>query len=117
MALLYKDELQRSHFAPLFSKTSCIYFILVIICIVLPFLLVLRTHSKFDYYFKSFLTLITCLDFWVMDTFHYEQPSVTHLNEMVVIVYTDQETYHAGTTNELNKLLSNSKGVAGMIDV
>ena len=36
---------------------------------------------------------------------------------MVVIVYTDQETYHAGTTNELNKLLSNSKGVAGMIDV
>ena len=36
---------------------------------------------------------------------------------MVVIVYTDQETYHAGTTNELNKLLSNSKGVAGMIDI
>ena len=46
MALLYRDELQRSHYAPFLSKTSCIYFILVIICIVLPFILVLRTHSK-----------------------------------------------------------------------
>ena len=73
MALLYKDELQRSHFAPLFSKTSCIYFILVIICIVLPFLLVLRTHSKlFNSFIDSFLTIYFCLDFWVMDTFHYE---------------------------------------------
>ena len=72
MALLYKDELQRSHFAPLFSKTSCIYFILVIICIVLPFLLVLRTHSKFFHLIDSFLTIYFCLDFWVMDTFHYE---------------------------------------------
>lgn len=48
MVLLYRDELQRSHFAPLFSKTSCIYFILVLISVILPFLLVIRTHSKWN---------------------------------------------------------------------
>lgn len=36
---------------------------------------------------------------------------------MVVIVYTDDQTYHAGTTDELNKLLSNSRNVAGMINI
>lgn len=56
-------------------------------------------------------------NFWVLDTFHYEQPKVTHLNELVVIVYTDDQTYHAGSTNELNKLLSNSRNVAGMINI
>ena len=42
---------------------------------------------------------------------------MTHLNEMVVVVYTDSQTYHAGTTNELNTLLSNEKGVTGNIDI
>jgi len=36
---------------------------------------------------------------------------------MVVIIYTDEHTYHAGTTNQLNELLSNSEGVASMIDI
>mmetsp|Transcript_45126 Transcript_45126/g.59827 ORF Transcript_45126/g.59827 Transcript_45126/m.59827 type:complete len:215 (+) Transcript_45126:35-679(+) len=100
MALLYRDELQRSHYAALISKTSCVYFIILLICIILPFLLVLRTHN-----------------FWVVDTFHYEQPQVNHLNEMIVIVYTSEETYYAGTTNELNKLLSESRSIAGSIDI
>ena len=50
MALLYRDKLQkRSHYAPLCSKTSCIYFVLVLICIILPFLLVIRTYSKLSF--------------------------------------------------------------------
>ncbi len=57
------------------------------------------------------------LDFWVVETFHFEQPQVTHLNEMIVIVYTDEQTYYAGTTNELTKLLSESRNVASSIDV
>ena len=32
-------------------------------------------------------------------------------------MYTDDQTYHAGSTNELNKLLSNSRNVAGMINI
>ena len=42
---------------------------------------------------------------------------MTHLNEMIVIVYTNEETFYAGTTNELNKLLSESKSVAGSLDI
>jgi len=57
------------------------------------------------------------LDFWMVDTFHYENPHVTHLNEMVVIVYTNQQTYYAGTTNQLNKLLSDNRSIAGSIDI
>ena len=36
---------------------------------------------------------------------------------MIVIVYTDEQTYYAGTTNELTKLLSESRNVASSIDV
>jgi len=36
---------------------------------------------------------------------------------MVVIVYTDERTYHAGTTSQLNELFGNSNSVAGMIDI
>ncbi len=39
------------------------------------------------------------------------------MNEMVVIVYTDDRTYHAGTTNELNMLFNNDEGVAGIVDI
>ena len=39
------------------------------------------------------------------------------MNEMVVVIYTDQQTYHTGTTAHLNSLLSNNKGVAGMLDI
>lgn len=42
---------------------------------------------------------------------------MTHLNEMIVIIYTNEETYYAGTTNELNKLLSESRSVAGSLDI
>ena len=52
-----------------------------------------------------------------MDTFHYEQPQVTHLNEMILVVYTNEETYYVGSTNELNKLLSDSRSIAGKIDI
>lgn len=61
--------------------------------------------------------LSTCLDFWILDHFVYEQPKVTHMNEMVLIVYTNEETFYAGTTNELNKLLSENRAVAGSIDI
>ena len=34
-----------------------------------------------------------------------------------MIVYTDEQTYYAGTTNELTKLLSESRNVASSINV
>lgn len=39
------------------------------------------------------------------------------MNELIVVVYTDEETYHAGSTNQLNQLLGNDQGVTGMIDI
>jgi hypothetical protein len=47
----------------------------------MPLLLIFRTHN-----------------FWIKETVIYEQPQVTHLNEMIVIVYTDAMTYTFGST-------------------
>ena len=57
------------------------------------------------------------VDFWIRDSFHYEQPIVTHMNELVVIAYTESETFQAGTTKDLNELFSGSNGKAGIIDI
>ena len=57
------------------------------------------------------------VDFWIRDSFHYEQPIVTHMNELVVIAYTETETFQAGTTKDLNELFSGSNGKAGVIDI
>ena len=76
MALLYRDELQRSHYAPLCSKTSCIYFILVLICIILPFLLVIRTHSKFSLWSKPILKMRVVRVTYISPQFSYPNPSV-----------------------------------------
>ena len=82
------------------------------------FLKTLQAHL-FQSIVQSLIAFFTSVvaDFWIIETFYYEQPNVTHMNEMIVIVYTDEKTYHTGTTDELNKLLSNSDGVNGIIDI
>ena len=82
------------------------------------FLKTLQAHL-FQSIVQSLIAFFTPVvaDFWIIETFYYEQPNVTHMNEMIVIVYTDEKTYHTGTTDELNKLLSNSDGVNGIIDI
>ena len=82
------------------------------------FLTTLQAHL-FQSIVQSLIAFFTPVvaDFWIIETFYYEQPNVTHMNEMIVIVYTDEKTYHTGTTDELNKLLSNSDGVNGIIDI
>ena len=82
------------------------------------FLTTLQAHF-FQPIVQSLIAFFTPVvaDFWIIETFYYEQPNVTHMNEMIVIVYTDEKTYHTGTTDELNKLLSNSDGVNGIIDI
>ena len=39
------------------------------------------------------------------ETTFTEQPNVRHLNEMLVILYTDNQTYTFGTTDNLNNML------------
>lgn len=46
MAILFVDELQKDHYAPLFSKQTFITYIFVFVTVVLPFFLIVPTHSK-----------------------------------------------------------------------
>lgn len=111
MPRLYKDELQKNHFAPFFSKSTFIVYSLLLMTIILPLILIIRTHSK-------------CLsnncansDFWITDSFVYEQPNVTHLNEMIVVVYTTDRTYSFGTTSELNELLGTAQSLSPVVEI
>jgi len=45
------------------------------------------------------------LDFWMTETTYTEQPNVRHLNEMLVLLYTENQTYTFGTTENLNEML------------
>ena len=51
------------------------------------------------------------------ETFFYEQPTVSHLNEMLVILYTEQATHSFGTTADLNQLVDNHKHKVGSIAI
>ena len=68
--------------------------------------------------YENILTnLNCCLDFLIFDSFHYEQPEVKHLNELIVLLQTDIATIQVGTTRELNNMLSGQYGRAGSIDI
>jgi hypothetical protein len=56
-------------------------------------------------------------DFWVMESYYYEQPAVSHLNELMVVLYTEQATHTFGTTAELNQLVDSHSNKAGMISI
>lgn len=56
-------------------------------------------------------------DFWVLETFYYEQPSINHLNELLVILYTEKATHSFGTTADLNFLVDSHQHKAGVISV
>jgi len=60
-------------------------YLLYLISVILPFLLIIRTHN-----------------FWITQSTFYEQPDVVHLNEILVVIYTEKQTYTFGSTSELN---------------
>jgi len=66
----------------------------------MPFILVYRTHN-----------------FWMTENLVYEQPQVTHLNELVAVVYTKARTYTFATTKDLNELVGNAAEIAPTISI
>jgi len=56
-----------------------------------------------------------CTDFWITDSFYYEQPEVTHLNELIVVLYTEDQTYTFASTSTLNELVGSKAAVASSI--
>ena len=116
MAVLYADELQKNHFAHICSRSSCITLSLLLFVFVMPFVLVVRTHSKFKQCIANSHFFLV-LDYWVTEQYIYEQPTITHLNEMVAILYTNSKTYYVATTKDLNELVGNSEDISPMIQV
>jgi hypothetical protein len=48
------------------------------------------------------------LDYWIDTMKYFEQPAVTHLNELMVFMYTDDNVYTFGSTQNINDLLMGS---------
>lgn len=46
---------------------------------------------------------------------YYEQPEVTHLNELMVFMYTDDNVYTFGSTKNINDLLMGSTEDASIL--
>ena len=65
--------------------------ILILTALVFPLVLVTQTHN-----------------FWVDTATYFEQPSIKHLNELLVFVYTDRQVYAIASTQSLNDLIENS---------
>lgn len=51
------------------------------------------------------------------ETSFFEQPSVSHLNELLVMVYTAEATHSFGTTADLNQLVDSHQHKAGVISI
>jgi hypothetical protein len=79
----------------------------------MPFILVFKTHSKY----LLFVNSDPFIDFWMTEDLVYEQPQVTHLNELVAIVYTKARTYTFATTKDLNELVGNAAEIAPTISI
>jgi len=86
MAILLRDLLNKNHHVnALCSQTFLVAFIIIFVTLFLPFFVVIWTHN-----------------YWV-DTYTYvEQPTVRHMNEILVYVYTTNKIYGFGSTKELN---------------
>lgn len=91
MATIVTDQLQKNHCAPILSRTFLVSGTLSFVAFLLPLILVAQTHN-----------------FWVNTATYFEQPNVTHLNEIVVFLYTDTNVYTFASTQALNDLLENS---------
>lgn len=51
------------------------------------------------------------------ETTFFEQPTISHLNELLVMLYTDDATHSFGTTSDLNQLVDSHKHKAGVISI
>jgi hypothetical protein len=69
MSKILTDKLQKNHAAPVFSKSGLVTGTLFIVSLLIPIILVTQTHN-----------------FWVETATYFEQPSVKHLNEILVFM-------------------------------
>merc|ERR1740115_255832 len=85
--IVLSDYLHKSHSAPVFSITGLVSISIILVTIFLPLLLVVMTHN-----------------YWIDTMKYFEQPSVKHLNELMVFMYTDDGVYSFGSTKNLARV-------------
>ena len=78
MAVLFADSFQRQYRASALSKSAMICYLFMIMAFIMPLILVIKTHN-----------------FWVTHLSTYEQPRVTHLNEIVLVFHTTNGIHQA----------------------
>ena len=67
MAVFFTDEFQKMHYAPFMSRSFIITYLMVLVAILLPFVLIVRTHSKW----RSVL-IVSPIDFWIYQEIIFE---------------------------------------------
>jgi len=97
MALLFTDYFTKTYKASFLSKSTVIFFIFMALALIMPIILVVKTHSKY-------FVVIDNIDFWVRNLTFTEQPKVQHLNEIIVLYHTTNGVFQAS----MNKRLSDS---------
>ena len=95
MPVILTDLLHKDHTARLCSKTGIVTICILVLTFVLPFIVVVLTHSKYissndiDVDAPSFLYTdrvahLFSVDYFDWTSSYYEQPSITHLNEFLI---------------------------------
>ena len=114
MAVLYRDFLQMDHYAPFFSKQTFITYLFLIVTFVLPLAYIIPSKSKPE---SQCVVYFLYADFWITETVTYEQPSIHSLNEIIVALFTPEQTYVFGSTEELHRLHGTKTPIAPQIKV
>ena len=81
MARILQDSLDKSHHAKLFSTSGFITAVIIVTAFALPLFLVVNTHN-----------------YWVNTATYFEQPHITHMNEILVFLQTDEKVYSFAST-------------------
>ena len=110
MVVLYSDSVKKAKGLDKYSKLQKATNFILLCIIVLPLILIVRTHSKWAKFWPS-------SDFWITESYYYEQPSISHLNELLVILYTEQATHSFGTTADLNYLVDSHQNKVGVVSI
>jgi hypothetical protein len=98
MARILSDTLQKNHSAPILSQAGFVTAVMYVFALVLPIYFITNTHN-----------------YWVNTAMYFEQPSVKHMNEILVFVQTDEKVYTFASTKSLNNLVDGSSENAAEI--
>jgi len=96
--VIIQDYLHKDHIAKLFSRIGLVATIMTVVAFVLPLFVVTNTHN-----------------YWVNTAKYQEQTDVTHLNEILVYIFSDDGVKTFATTKSLNDLFDGTSADASSL--